>query len=180
MDSNLEKTCELIYKLAREVNQELHYQFHGNMEEQYQSALSSELKKKKISYHSETVIELHYKGFPIKEIEADYVLLPGGPNKFDKNIVIEVKHPTNMGLAKNRLQLFTYLHSGPTNNNPLTKNLRYGILLIWPSQTNPKMSEDGRFALLSNPVPEPTMEIWRSTNTTSRNKFELLKSWGPK
>ena len=85
-----------------------------------------------------------------------------------------------MGLAKNRLQLFTYLHSGPTNNNPLTKNLRYGILLIWPSQTNPKMSEDGRFALLSNPVPEPTMEIWRSTNATSRNKFELLKSWGPK
>ena len=179
MDSKLEKTCELIYKLACDVNDELHYQYHSSMEEQFQTALSSELKKKKFVYHSETVIELHYKGFPVKETEADYVLLPGGPNKFDKNIVIEVKHPASLGLAKNRLQLFTYLHSGPTNNNPLTKDLRYGLLLIWPTQNNPTISEDGRFAELSQPVPKPTMEIWRSTNTTSRTKFELLKSWGP-
>ena len=179
MDSDLEKTCEVIYKLACDVNDELHYQYHSSMEEQFQSALSSELKKKKFVYHSETVIELHYKGFPVKETEADYVLLPGGPNKFDKNIVIEVKHPASLGLAKNRLQLFTYLHSGPTNNNPLTKDLRYGLLLIWPTQNNPTISEDGRFAELSKPVPKPTMEIWRSTNATSRTKFELLKSWGP-
>ena len=178
MDSHLEKTCELIYKLACDVNEELHYAYHSSMEEQFQHALSSELKKKKFVYHSETVIELYYKGFPVKETEADYFLLPGGPNKFDKNIVIEVKHPASLGLAKNRLQLFTYLHSGPTNNNPLTKDLRYGLLLIWPTQNNPQMSDDGRFAELSKPVQKPTMEIWRSTNATSRTKFELLKSWG--
>ena len=182
VDLNLEKTCELIYKLACEVNDELHYQYHASMEEQFQSALSSELKRKKFAYHSETVIELHYKGFPVKESKADYVLLPGGPNKFDKNIVIEVKHPANLGLDKNRLQLFTYLHSGPTNNNALTKDLRYGLLLIWPTQNNPQLTlvdEEIRYAELSKPVPNPTMELWRSTNTTTRNKFELLKSWGP-
>ena len=178
MDPNLEKVCDLIFDLACEVNEELHYLYHGSMEEHYQSALSSELKRKRFVYHSETVIELHYKGFPIKEAEADYVILPGGPNKFDKNIVIEVKHPVSPGLPKSRLQLFTYLHSGPTNNNPLTKKLRYGILLIWPTQNNPKISDDERYAELSSPVPEPCMELWKSTNSTSRNKFKLLKKWG--
>ena len=177
VNSDLEKVCDLIFEMACEVNEELHYQYHSSMEEQYQSALSSELKRKRFVYHSETVIELHYKGFPVKETEADYVLLPGGPNKFDKNIVIEVKHLASQGLAKNRLQLFTYLHSGPTNNNPLTRNLRYGLLLIWPSQSNPKVSDDGKYAELSLPVPKPIMELWKSTNSTSRNKFKLLKSW---
>ena len=178
VDSKLESVCNKLFDIACEVNDELHYQYHSSMEEQYQSAFSSELKQKKFVYHRETVIELHYKGFPVKETEADYVLLPGGPNKFDHNIVIEVKHPASQGLAKNRLQLFTYLHSGPTNNNPLTGNLRYGILLIWPTQSNPKISDDGRFADLAKPVPGPLMELWKSTNSTSRNRFQLLKTWG--
>lgn len=178
MDAKLNRLCDKLFEMACEVNEELHYQYHSSMEEQYQSAFSSELKRRKFVYHSETVIELHYKGFPVKETEADYVLLPGGPNKFEQNIVIEVKHPNSQGLAKNRLQLFTYLHSGPTNNNPLTGKLRYGILLIWPTQNNPKMTDDGRYAELSKPVPKPLMELWRSTNSTSRNKFELLKTWG--
>jgi len=178
MDPVLKRTCELFYKLACEVNDELHYQYHSSMEEQFQSALSSELKSKKFVYHSETVIELHYKGFPVKESKADYVILPGGPNKFKHNIIVEVKHLASAGLDKNRIQLFTYLNSGPTNNNPLTKSLRYGILLIWPALKNPTMSDDGRFAELSNPVPKPIMEVWRSTNATSRTKFELLESWG--
>lgn len=178
MDTKLNNLCDKLFEIACEVNEELHYQFHGSMEENYQSAFSSELKRKKFIYHSETVIELHYKGFPVKEIEADYVLLPGGPNKFNRNIVIEVKHPVSQGLAKTRLQLFTYLHSGPTNNNPLTGKLRYGILLIWPTQNNPEISKDGRYAELSKPVPKPLMELWKSTNSTKRNKFELLKTWG--
>ena len=66
MDPVLKRTCELFYKLACEVNDELHYQYHSSMEEQFQSALSSELKSKKFVYHSETVIELHYKGFPVR------------------------------------------------------------------------------------------------------------------
>ena len=179
MDPDLEKVCDLIFEMACEVSEELHYQYHSSMEEQYQSALSSEFKKRKLAYHSETVIELHYKGFPIKEAEADYVICPGGPNKFTQNIVVEVKHPASLTASPaSRLQFFTYLHSGPTNSNPLTKKLRYGLLLVWPTQSKPKISDDGRFAELANPVPDPIMELWKSTNAKKRNRFELLKSWG--
>ena len=179
MENNLEKTCGMIYKLACEVHEALYYQYHASMEEQYQSVFSYELKKKKYVFHSETVIQLLYKEFPLKETEADYFLLPGGPNKFEENIVIEVKHPTTNALPKPRLQLFSYLHAGPSNNNPLMKGIRYGILLMWPTQSNPIMSDDGKFAELPKPVPKPIMELWKTTNKTSRHKFELLKSWGP-
>ena len=177
MDPKLEATCDALYKMACEVNELLHYQYHASMEEQYQSAYSYELKKKKYMVHSETVIQLLYKDFPVREAEADYFLLPGGPNKFDENIVMEVKHPTTNALPKPRLQLFSYLHTGPTNNNPLMKDIRYGILLIWPTQSNPTMSDDGKYAELSKPAPRPIMELWKTTNKNTRNKFELLKKW---
>ena len=177
MDANLEATCDALYEMACDVNDALDYQYHASMEEQYQSAYSYELKKKKYVFHSETVIQLLYKEFPLRETEADYFLLPGGPNEFEENIVIEVKHPTNNALPKPRLQLFTYLHAGPSNNNPLMSEIRYGILLMWPTQSNPTMTDDGKYAVLPNPSPKPIMELWKTTNKTSRHKFELLKKW---
>ena len=177
MDANLEATCDALYEMACEVNDALYYQYHASMEEQYQSAYSYELKKKKYVFHSETVIQLLYKEFPVRETEADYFLLPGGPNKFKENIVIEVKHPTTNALPKPRLQLFTYLNAGPSNNNPLMKEIRYGILLMWPTQVNPNISDDGKYAELPNPAPKPIMELWKTTNKTTRHKFELLKKW---
>ena len=171
----------MIYDLSCEVNNELYYQYHSSMEEQFQSALSFELRSNKFVFHSESVIELHYKGFPVKESKPDYIILPGGPNKFDQNIVVEVKHDVYTPAKKQefRLQLFTYLNAGPRNNNPLTKKLRYGIMLRWAKQKELQISDDNRFAELSRPVPKPNMELWKSTNSTSRHKFELLKSWGP-
>ena len=109
MDANLEATCDALYGMACDVNDALYYQYHASMEEQYQSAYSYELKNKKYVFHSETVIQLLYKEFPLRETEADYFLLPGGPNKFEENIVIEVKHPTSNALPKPRLQLFLSL-----------------------------------------------------------------------
>ncbi|MBF15021.1 MAG: hypothetical protein CMA97_05870 [Euryarchaeota archaeon] len=177
MDANLEATCDALYWIACEVNEALYHQYHKSMEEQYQSALSYELKKKKYVFHSETVIQLLYKDFPVKESEVDYFLLPGGPNKFDKNIVIEVKHPTTNALPAPRLQLFSYLHTGPSNNNPFMDDLRYGILLMWQTQSNPTVSDDGKYAELKLPAPKPIMELWKTTNKTTRHKFELLKKW---
>ena len=123
-----------------------------------------------------------YKEFPVRETEADYgfrCTSEGGPNKFKENIVIEVKHPTTNALPKPNLtlQLFTYLNAGPSNNNPLMKDIRYGILLMWPTQVNPNISDDGKYAELPNPAPKPIMELWKTTNKTTRHKFELLKKW---
>ena len=73
MDANLEATCDALYKMACDVNDALYYQYHASMEEQYQSAYSYELKKKKYVFHSETVIQLLYKEFPLRETEADYL-----------------------------------------------------------------------------------------------------------
>ena len=70
MDTNLETTCDALYEMACDVNDALYYQYHASMEEQYQSAYSYELKKKKYVFHSESVIQLLYKEFPLRETEA--------------------------------------------------------------------------------------------------------------
>ena len=177
MDSELEKLCDKLYKLACEVNSELYYLYDGSMESMYQDALASEMRKKKYVYHTETVIDLHYKDFPVKDSEADFVIMPGGPNKFEENVIMEVKHPTSSNFPKVRLQLFTYLYSGPTNNNPMVKELQYGIALVWPTQSTPTLSEDGRFAELKVPIPKPILELWKTVDKNKRTKFELLKTW---
>jgi GxxExxY protein len=167
-------TCNRIYHLSEEVNNALYHEYSGSVERHYQDAFSSELRKQKFRYQSETSIALHYNDFPLNDVRADYFILPGGPNKFEENIVLEVKHASS---TAHQLQLFNYLHSGPTNNNLLTKKLRYGILLIWPKQNNPIYSDDGRFAELSSVQP-PTMELWVTSNPRKRTKFELLSRWG--
>ena len=167
-------TCNRIYHLAEEVNNALYHEYSGSVERHYQDAFSSELRKQKFRYQSETSIALHYNDFPLNDVRADYFILPGGPNKFEENIVLEVKHAASKA---HQLQLFNYLHSGPTNNNLLTKKLRYGILLVWPQQHKPTYSEDGRFAELSSVQP-PTMELWVTSNPRKRTKFELLSRWG--
>ena len=77
MDSDLEDISDKIYKMSCTVAKELQHLYHSSMEEQYQSALSYEFQKGKFVYHVETVIQLKYKGFPLKESEADFVICPG-------------------------------------------------------------------------------------------------------
>jgi GxxExxY protein len=167
-------TCDLIYELALEVNSELYYEYPGgSVEKRYQDAFSSELRAKGFHYQAETSMAQHYKDFPLSEVRADYFILPGGVNTFDKNIVLEVKHANS---ANQQLQLFHYLHLGPTNNNLLTKNLKYGILLIWPTQSKPVFNENGNKAELSGIV-SPIMELWVTSNPRKRTKFELLSRW---
>ena len=179
MDSELEVICDEIYKLACTVHKELHHLYHTSMEEQYQSALSYEFHKAKFVFHVETVIQLKYKGFPLKESEADFVICPGGPNRFTENIVMEVKN-TALGKPsrdKARLQLFTYLNSGPKNSNPLLSNVKYGLALLWPVQNEKQvLNEKGDKASLASPVVKPEMELWETTNSKG-TKFNLVKSW---
>ena len=179
MDPELEAICDKIYKIACKVHKELHHLDHTSMEEQYQSALSYEFHKGKFVFHVETVIQLQYKGFPLKESEADFVICPGGPNKFTENIVMEVKN-TAVGKPskdKARLQMFTYLNSGPKNSNPLLSKVKYGLALLWPIQ-DPKqlLNEKGDKASLSSPVDNPEMELWE-TSDSKGTKFNLVKSW---
>ena len=171
--NKLLNTCNRIFRLAEEVNNELYHEYSGSVERHYQGAFSSELRKLKFHYQAETSIALHYKDFPLNDVRADYFILPGGPNKFDENIVLEVKHASS---TNQQPQLFNYLHSGPTNTNLFTNKLKYGLLLIWPQQHKPTFSEDGRFAELS-PVQTPTMELWKTSNPRKRTKFELLSRW---
>jgi len=179
MESGLESVCDKIYTLACAVQKELQYLYHTSMEEQYQSALSYELHKEKFVFHVETVIQLQYRGFPLKESEADFVICPGGPNTFPENIVMEVKN-TALGKPsrdKARLQLFTYLNSGPKNSNPLLSDIKYGLVLLWPVQNEKQvLNQEGDKANLSSPVVNPEMELWK-TRDSDGTKFELLKSW---
>ena len=146
MDNNLEKTCGMIYKLACEVNEALYYQYHASMEEQYQSAFSYELKKKKYVFHSETVIQLLYKD-PSKETEADYFLLPGGPNKFEENIVIEVKTSKQVMQTKAEITVIQFFILSRRTIEQQSIDERYSIwkLPMWPTQSNPIMSRHGKF-----------------------------------
>ena len=179
MDSDLEAICDKIYKMSCTVAKELQHLYHSSMEEQYQSALSYEFQKGKFVYHVETVIQLKYKGFPLKESEADFVICPGGPNKFKENIVMEVKNTafSKPSRDKARLQLFTYLNSGPKNSNPLLSNVKYGLVLLWPTQDEKKvLNESGDKATLSSPIVKPEMELWKTTDAKG-TKFDLIKSW---
>ena len=179
MDSDLEAVCDKIYKLACRVQKELQHLYHTSMEEQYQSALSYEFHKAKFVFHVETVIQLQYKGFPLKESEADFVICPGGPNNFTENIVMEVKNTalSKPSRDKARLQLFTYLNSGPKNSNPLLSDIKYGLALLWPVQNEKQvLNEEGDKANLSSPVVNPEMELWKTTNSKGTN-FDLIKSW---
>ena len=166
-------TCDLIYELALKINSELYYEYRGSAEKKYQDAFSSELRARGFHYQAETSMAQHYKDFPLSEVRADYFILPGGVNTFDKNIVLEVKHTSN---SNHQLQLFYYLHLGPKNNNLLTKNLKYGILLRWQPQSGPKFNKKGNKAELSG-IKSPIMELWVTSNPRKRTKFELLSRW---
>ena len=180
MNQSLEEICDKIHKLACKVNKSLHHLYHSSMEEQYQSALSYEFNKAKLVYHVETVVQLQYRDFPLKESEADFVICPGGPNKFDENIVMEVKNSSfsKPNKDKARLQLFTYLNSGPKNSNPLLSEVRHGLVLHWPVQDEKALMNDDGTASLASPVKtKPTMELWKTTDSKG-TKFKLLKEWG--
>ena len=78
---------------------------------------------------------------------------------------------------KARLQLFTYLNSGPKNSNPLLSNVKYGLALLWPVQNEKQvLNEKGDKASLASPVVKPEMELWETTNSKG-TKFNLVKSW---
>ena len=133
----------------------------------------------KFVFHVETVIQLQYKGFPLKESEADFVICPGGPNNFTENMVMEVKNTalSKPSRDKARLQLFTYLNSGPKNTNPLLSDVKYGLTLLWPVQNEKQLlNESGDKATLNSPIVNPEMELWK-TSDSKGTEFNLVKSW---
>ena len=137
------------------------------------------MNKAKLKYHSETTIELLYKDFPLKDVRADFVLNPGGKNKFTEDIIIEVKHSDHSKANKDkaRLQLFNYLYNGTKHASPMLSNLKIGLVIHWTVQ-DPKKLWDGESekAALQNPIPNPRMELWETTNSKG-TKFNLVKSW---
>ena len=67
---------------------------------------------------------------------------------------------------KARLQLFTYLNSGPKNSNPLLSDIKYGLVLLWPVQNEKQvLNQEGDKANLSSPVVNPEMELWKTRDS---------------
>ena len=179
MDDELEAICDLIFEMACDVNEACFYLADSSVEKQYQACMAYEMNKAKLNYHSETTIELLYKDFPLKDVRADFVLNPGGKNKFSEDIIIEVKHSDHSKANKDkaRLQLFNYLFNAPKHASPMLSKLRIGLVIHWTVQ-DPKKLWDGESeeASLQNPIPNPRMELWEATDSNG-TKFNLLKSW---
>ena len=180
MDSDLEAICDLIFEKACEVNEACFYLAPSQMEKNYQAIMAYELSNAEIIYHSEVTIELLYKGFPLQDARADFVIHPGGPNNFESDIIVEVKHSkqdkTNRDKA--RLQLLGYLYNAPRHSAAMLKPLEYGIVLHWPIQDEKKIWDEdpASNAKFQSPVPRPRMELWHTSNA-SATEFELLKTW---
>ena len=63
------------------------------------------------------------------------------------------------------------------NSNPLLSNVKYGLVLLWPTQDEKKvLNESGDKATLSSPIVKPEMELWKTTDAKG-TKFDLIKSW---
>jgi GxxExxY protein len=182
MDKDLEAICDLIFQMACDVNKTCFYfAAESSIEKIYQQCFAYELNKAKLKYHSEVTIEVMYKSFPLKDLRADFVLHPGGKNKFTKDIIIEVKHSdqTKGNKDKARLQLFGYLHNAPIHSASMLSGIEYGVVLHWPV-ADPKATWDGvsTDGEIQNPTPEPRMELWKTkTKPKNATKFELLKQW---
>ena len=179
MDLNLEAVCDLIFKMACDVNKACFYLADSSVEKQYQACMAYEMNKAKLKYHSETTIELLYKNFPLKDVRADFLLNPGGQNKFTEDIIIEVKHSdhTKSNKDKARLQLFNYLYNAPKHASPMLSKLKFGLVIHWIIQDPKKLwDEESETASLQNPIPNPRMELWKTTNPKG-TEFKLLNSW---
>ncbi len=182
MNQDLEDICDLIFKMACDVNKTCFYfAAESSIEKIYQQCFAYELNQAKLKYHSEVTIEVLYKSFPLKDLRADFVLHPGGKNKFAKDIIIEVKHSnqTKSNKDKARLQLFGYLHNAPIHSASMLSGIEYGIVLHWPvadeKTTWDETSTDGQ---LQTPTPNPRMELWQTkSKPKNATKFELLKEW---
>jgi GxxExxY protein len=182
MDKNLEAICDLIYEMACDVNEVCFYfAAESSIEKIYQGCFAYELNQAKLKYHSEVTIEVLYKSYPFKDLRADFVLHPGGTNKFSEDIFIEVKHSSQSKANKDkaRLQLFGYLHNAPKHGASMLSKIKYGIVLHWPvadeKTTWDGTSTDGQLQI---PTPKPRMELWKTkSKPTNATKFELLKEW---
>lgn len=180
MDSNLEAICDFIFEKACEVNEACFYLAPSQMEKNYQAIMAYELSNAEINYHSEVTIELLYKGFPIQDARADFVIHQGGSNNFEHDIIVEVKHSKQDkgNRDKARLQLLGYLYNAPRHSAAMLKPLEYGIVLHWPVQDEKKIWDEdpASNAKFQSPVPRPRMELWHTSNA-SATEFELLKTW---
>ena len=178
MNVDLEAICDLIFEKACEVNEACFYLAPSQIEKNYQAVMAYELSNSKIRYHSEVTIELLYKGFPLQDARADFVIHKGGPNKFEQDIIVEVKHSKQDKGARDkaRLQLLGYLYNAPRHSAAMLKPLKYGLVLIWPIQDEKKIWDEdpASKAKFQSPIPRPRMELW---HTTSATEFELLKTW---
>ena len=180
VDSTLEDIADLIFEMACDVNTACFYLADSSVEKQYQACMAFEMNKANLNYHSETTIELLYKDFPLKDVRADFVLHPGGKNKFEQDIIIEVKHSDHSKANKDkaRLQLFNYLYNAPKHASPMLSKLKFGVVVHWIVQDAKKVWDgESETATLQNPIPNPRMELWERTNDEG-TEFKLLKTWG--
>jgi hypothetical protein len=55
--------------------------------------------------------------------------------------------------------------------------LKIGLVIHWIVQDPKKLwDEESKTASLQNPIPNPRMELWETTNSKG-TKFNLVKSW---
>ena len=161
--SEIKKFSNFIKSLANEVYENLG---DGFSEDIYQQALAYELRKNKIDYLRETVIELYYKDQMVGKGEMDFYFPEQKRKKFNllKPVIIETKYVDNLS-NNHRAQLKHYLMSTKLNKSKLLHKVDTGLLLNWA-----KKVEYNQIRII--PEPSIDIEIWKLSKNDK--KFEKL------